>query len=107
MRRLSRMLKIPLRERTVSGEGTRAGRDAERGKTRRTAALPGSKVVDRDSVVEAFSQLRDELDRQLERVNDLVVTIPSLQMQAKALHKNLTDDTIGDLWPEDADDSEG
>lgn len=101
------MLKIPLRERKNSSEGSRTGATQSEALGRRTAALPGCKVVDRDTVVEAFSQLRDELDRLLERVNDLVVTIPSLQMQAKALHKSLEADTMGSLWPEDEDDSEG
>lgn len=35
------------------------------------------KVVDRDTVVEIFSQLRDLLDAYLEEVNDRVVTVPS------------------------------
>jgi len=69
----------PLTRRRLRREGSRAGATQSEALGRRTTASPGQKVVDRDALLETLTQLRDILDDYIERVNDLVVTIPSLQ----------------------------
>lgn len=56
-----------------------SGGDVERGKGRRTSYPSRVKVVDRDTVLELLSQLRDFLESCAEEVNDRVVTVPSEQ----------------------------
>lgn len=64
--------------------GRKGGEGAERGATQSEArqlslsSPPGRKVIDRNAIVEALSQLRDTLDRYLEEVNDLAMRNPSM-----------------------------
>lgn len=56
--------------------GAERGATAERGKMR-VAVLPtGVKVVDRDTVLEVLSQLRDLVESYAEEVNDRAVVTP-------------------------------
>jgi len=68
--------------------GAERGDTAERGKEQVSFRTGRSrKVIERESVVEALLQLRDDLDRYLEELNDLVVCEPS------------PPDEEDDVWP--------
>jgi len=70
----------PLTKRILRREDQRSREVRERAEQAPRAPLtPGTKVVDRDTVVELLTQLRDFLDSCSEQVNDLARITPSLQ----------------------------
>jgi len=71
-----------LTKRTMAGEGSRAGAtQSEAKRTPSPSPKPQRKVIDRDALVEVLSQLRDDVEEALERVNDLVYVIPQEQFE--------------------------
>jgi len=81
----------PLTQRMIRREGQGSREMREQAEQAPRAPLPpGSKVVDRDTVIGALSQLRDLIDQVSECVNDLAVTFP-LQSPKDLVWHDLSD----------------
>jgi len=65
----------------MRGQGPARLTESRANRTGQLPLAPQRKVVDRDALVEILSQLRDDVEEALERLNDLVFVIPQQQTE--------------------------